>query len=121
MRRAIDETNRRREIQVEYNRQHNITPASIIKEIYALTNSLHMAAEGKATYDAGAQIPADEAEHLLTALEEEMKNAARNLEFEKAALLRDQILELQRELRSRDDRPEWERYREIDRKRQQAR
>ncbi len=121
MRRAIDETNRRREIQVEYNRQHNITPASIVKEIYALTNSLHMAAEDKATYKAGAQIPAEEAEHLLTALEEEMKNAARNLEFEKAALLRDQILELQRDLRNRDDRPEWERYREIDRKRQQAR
>lgn len=121
MRRAIDETNRRREIQVEYNRQHDITPASIIKEIYALTNSLHMAAEDKAMYDVGAQIPAEEAEHLLTALEEEMKNAARNLEFEKAALLRDQILELQRDLRNRDDRPEWERYREIDRKRQQAR
>jgi len=121
MRRAIDETNRRREIQVEYNRQHDITPASIIKEIYALTNSLHMAAEDKAPYDTGAQIPAEEAEHLLTALEEEMKNAARNLEFEKAALLRDQILELQRDLRNRDDRPEWERYREIDRKRQQAR
>jgi len=121
MRRAIDETNRRREIQVEYNRQHDITPASIIKEIYALTNSLHMAAEDKAPYDTGAQIPAEESEHLLTALEEEMKNAARNLEFEKAALLRDQILELQRDLRNRDDRPEWERYREIDRKRQQAR
>jgi len=50
-------------------------------------------------------------------LEEEMKTAARNLEFEKAALLRDQILGLQRDLQAQDERPEWERYREMDRKR----
>ena len=92
MRRAIDETDRRREIQEEYNRAHAITPATIIKEIYSLTNSLHMAAEDKASYHAGAALPQDEAEHILSVLEEEMKTAARNLEFEKAALLRDQIL-----------------------------
>jgi len=121
MRRAIDETNRRREIQTEYNRKHGITPTSIVKEIYALTNSLHMAAEDKAVYRAGGALPQDEAEHILGALEEEMKAAARNLEFEKAALLRDQILELRRDLREQDTRPEWEKYREIDRKRQQVR
>jgi excinuclease ABC subunit B len=120
MRRAIDETNRRREIQVAYNREHGITPVSIIKEIYALTNSLHQAAEDKASYKAGTAMPEDEAEHILGVLEEEMKNAARGLEFEKAALLRDQILELRRDLREQDGRPEWERYREIDKKRQQS-
>jgi excinuclease ABC subunit B len=120
MRRAIDETNRRREIQVAYNSEHGITPVSIIKEIYALTNSLHQAAEDKASYKAGTQMPADEAEHILGVLDEEMKTAARNLEFEKAALLRDQILELRRDLREQDGRPEWERYREIDKKRQQT-
>jgi len=80
-----------------------------------------MAAEDKAVYRAGGALPQDEAEHILGALEEEMKAAARNLEFEKAALLRDQILELRRDLREQDTRPEWEKYREIDRKRQQVR
>ncbi|MFO7696084.1 MAG: excinuclease ABC subunit UvrB [Anaerolineae bacterium] len=117
MRRAIDETDRRREIQVAYNRMHDITPASIIKEIYSLTNSLHMAAEDKASYKAVTAMPPDEAEHVLSVLEEEMKASARNLEFEKAALIRDQILELRRDLRESDSRPEWERYRELDKKR----
>jgi excinuclease ABC subunit B len=117
MRRAIDETDRRREIQVAYNRMHDITPASIIKEIYSLTNSLHMAAEDKASYKAVTAMPPDEVEHVLSVLEEEMKASARNLEFEKAALIRDQILELRRDLRESDSRPEWERYRELDKKR----
>jgi excinuclease ABC subunit B len=117
MRRAIDETNRRREIQEAYNLAHGITPASIIKEIYSLTNSLHQVAEEGGGYRASAELPEEEAEHILGTLEEEMKSAARNLEFEKAALLRDQIIELRRDIRARDNRPEWERYREIDRKR----
>jgi excinuclease ABC subunit B len=62
-------------------------------------------------------MPPDEAEHVLSVLEEEMKASARNLEFEKAALIRDQILELRRDLRESDSRPEWERYRELDKKR----
>jgi len=115
MRRAIEETNRRRSIQEEYNLAHSITPASIIKEIYSLTNSLHTEPEEKR--QAGASMLEDEAQHLISVLEEEMKTAARNLEFEKAALLRDQILGLQRDLQAQDERPEWERYREMDRKR----
>jgi excinuclease ABC subunit B len=117
MRRAIDETSRRREIQVAYNEAHGITPATIIKEIHSLTESLHRAAEGQGEYRVATQIPEEEAERVLGELEAEMKAAARSLEFERAALLRDQILELRRELREQDERPEWERYRELDRKR----
>ncbi|MGI6367239.1 MAG: excinuclease ABC subunit UvrB [Anaerolineae bacterium] len=121
MQRAIDETNRRREIQMAYNNAHGITPATIVKDLYSLTNSLHLAAEDRADYQVPVQMPAEEAEHAISVLEDEMKAAARALEFEKAALLRDQILQLQRDLRERDNRPEWERYREIDRKRQAVR
>ncbi len=117
MRRAIDETNRRREIQMAYNEAHGITPASIIKEIHSLTESLHRATEEPSKLGPSAQIPEEEAERILAELEAQMKAAAQALEFEKAALLRDQILELRRDLQQRDERPEWERYRELDRKR----
>ncbi len=117
MRRAIDETNRRREIQEAYNEAHGITPATIIKEIHSLTEALHRAAEDRGEYRAAMQIPAEETDRVLGELEAQMKAAAQALEFEKAALLRDQILELRRDLRDQDERPEWERYRELDRKR----
>ncbi len=110
MRRAIDETNRRRELQVAYNEAHGIVPSSIVKEIRSLTQGLR-AAEALGD-NRGTAIPPEAAEKLITDLEEQMRTAARSLEFEKAALLRDQILELREAARSQDDRPEWERYRQ---------
>ncbi len=118
MRTAIDETNRRRDIQMAYNREHRITPSSIIKEIRDLTRSLRRAAEREETYRATpTQIPASEADHLIDELTSRMQEAARNLEFERAALLRDQILDLRKMIQAQDDRPEWERFRSYERQR----
>lgn len=117
MRRAIDETNRRRELQVAYNEAHGITPATIIKEIHSLTEGLRQVADERGEYRVSTRIPEDQAQRVLAEMEAQMKAAAQALEFEKAALLRDQILELRRELSDQDERPEWERYRELDRKR----
>ncbi len=117
MQRAIDETNRRRELQQAYNEVHGITPATIIKEIYSLTASVRQVAEERGDgYRVATQIPEEEVERVLDELEAQMRAAAQNLEFEKAALIRDQILELRQDLRQQDQRPEWERYRELDRK-----
>ena len=118
MRQAIDETNRRRQIQLAHNTEHGITPASIIKEIRDLTQHLRMAAEGRAEYRVGAAMPKDEAHRLIKELEKQMKAAAQNLEFEKAALLRDQIMELRQTMRGEEgDIPEWEHFRQFERQR----
>ncbi len=112
MRRAIDETNRRRKIQVEYNEQHGIVPASIVKSVRDLTSQLSRKAEEKAEAPLGARLPKDEMARLIRELEKQMREAAEQLEFEKAALLRDQIFELRQGQQEDDDkRPEWERLR----------
>ncbi len=110
MRNAMDETDRRRQIQTRYNQQHGIVPTSIIKEIRDLTDRVKVAAEQKAEYAVGKGIPKDELFRLIAELEKQMKAAAAQLEFEKAALLRDQILELRRGLED-ENLPEWERVR----------
>ncbi|NLG51023.1 MAG: excinuclease ABC subunit UvrB [Chloroflexi bacterium] len=118
MRQAIDETNRRREIQAAYNQEHGITPSTIVKEIRDLTQRVRMAAEDRAEYKVATEIPKDEAHRLIKELEKQMKTAAQNLEFEKAALLRDQILELRQAARDADDNiPEWERFRRFEKDR----
>ena len=102
MRIAIDETYRRRAIQVQHNIEHGITPRTIVKEIKDLTDRVKMAAEEPSEYHAGAPdgaiaaIPPDELFRLIGDLERQMKDAAKGLEFEKAALLRDQIVHLRR-------------------------
>ena len=104
MRTAIDETYRRREIQMEHNREHGIEPRGIIKEIKDLTDRVREVAEQAATYDGDAgprdgvirELPKDELARMVKDLESQMKKAARDLEFEKAALLRDQVVELRR-------------------------
>jgi excinuclease ABC subunit B len=105
MRSAIDETYRRREIQAAYNKEHGIEPRGIIKEIKDLTDRVRAAAEEQTVYEAGkaaskagviAELPKDEVLRIVKDLESQMKTAARDLEFEKAALLRDQIVELRR-------------------------
>ena len=111
MRRAIDETNRRRQIQVAYNEEHNIVPSTIVKEVRAMTDGLWRAAETEAEYQVATDMPKHEAQRLIQEFETRMKAAAQDLEFEKAALLRDQILELRRTLRESEDIPEWEKFR----------
>jgi excinuclease ABC subunit B len=112
MRRAMDETNRRRAIQTQYNEEHGIVPASIVKAVRDLTDSVRATAKEKAK--PGARMPKDEAARLIRELEKQMKQAAQELEFEKAALLRDQIFELRQELED-EKLPEWERVRKADR------
>jgi excinuclease ABC subunit B len=98
MRRAIEETNRRRKIQMSYNQEHGITPQGIKKAIKGITDQLKAVAETRAQYTVATGIPKDEIARLIKNLEYQMKAAAKNLEFEKAALIRDQILELRKEL-----------------------
>jgi excinuclease ABC subunit B len=97
MRKAIDETNRRRAKQVAHNQAHGIVPTSIIKEVHDLTERVKMAAEEEREKERGVasfDLPAAELDRAIKELEREMKNAAKELEFEKAALLRDQVIEL---------------------------
>ena len=103
MKKAIDETNRRRKIQADYNEQHHITPRGITKDIKTLSDRIKQmsgaAVEGddqKAIATALANIPKDEALRLIKDLESQMRSAAKQLEFEKAAQLRDQIIEIRR-------------------------
>ncbi|MCK6624350.1 MAG: excinuclease ABC subunit UvrB [Anaerolineae bacterium] len=122
---AIDETNRRRAKQQNYNEEHGIEPRSIIKQIRDLTEEVastreeagreKMLAERRAAYNITGAMPAHEIEHLIEQLEKQMKAAAAELEFEKAALLRDQIAELRGQLQAiqdaADTRPAWEKIR----------
>jgi excinuclease ABC subunit B len=98
MKRAIDETYRRRNLQLAHNEQHGITPVGIRKLIKDINDRVRAVAETKATYTVAAAMPPDEAHRLIKDLEAQMKDAARKLEFERAALLRDQISELRRSL-----------------------
>ncbi len=97
MRRAIDETERRRGIQAEFNRDHGIQPEGIRKAIRDITDRVKQVAEETPAYVTGS-IPKDEIARLIKDMEKQMKEAAKNLEFEKAALLRDRITDLRREL-----------------------
>ncbi len=94
MQKAIDETERRRKIQLEYNREHNITPETIRKEI---RNSLIEQLKAKQTAQKAVKFDADEYEkvEIASQIEKDMLEAAQNLDFEKAAFLRDQLKELQ--------------------------
>jgi len=103
MRQAIAETNRRRRVQESYNREHGVTPEGIHKAIRDITDHVKKVAEEKAEYVVGREVPKDELARLIKDLEGQMKAAARNLEFERAALLRDQVLELRKQLVSDQD------------------
>lgn len=104
MARAIAETQRRREIQLQYNRQHNITPKPIVKKnsnailsFLAISRKLSDQDLEKA-FQATDEIPLSEIPELIGQLELKMKAAAKNLEFEEAAQLRDQIKKLRQRL-----------------------
>ena len=96
MKHAIEETTRRRVMQEAYNRQHGITPQGIRKTIHDITERVRAIAETKTPYAAQGDIPKDDLTRLVKDLEKQMKEAAQNLEFEKAALLRDQIIDLRK-------------------------
>ena len=97
MSRAVEETNRRRLMQAEYNRKHGITPESIRKEIHNILDSVYecdyvtvpTVEEKIVEYKT-----VEELDHSIAGLEQQMKEAAANLEFEKAARLRDEIRDL---------------------------
>jgi len=92
MRRAIGETNRRRELQVAFNKEHGIIPKTIIKKVGEIPEVSKKATLGRDA--SGTPISEKEKEKLLKKLEGEMKKASQMLEFEYAALLRDQIIKL---------------------------
>jgi excinuclease ABC subunit B len=105
MQRAIDETERRRAIQVAYNEQHGITPQTVNKAIREVLESRKIA-ESKSFYNVSrskdpATMPLDQLMTALADIEREMKQAAKALEFERAAQLRDELKELKKMLPAR--------------------
>ena len=103
MRRAIDETYRRRSIQIAYNKQHGITPKGIRKAIHDITDRVKKVAEERVSYAVGGALPKEELPRIIADLESQMKAAAKQLEFERAALLRDEIVELRKQLFDESD------------------
>ncbi len=112
MRRAIDETNRRRGVQQAYNAEHGIDPQTIRKAVTDILSMLRPDGEGAPTPGRDrrsrrrdrvrsdfAELPTEELARLIATLEEEMREAAADLRFEYAARLRDEIHDLRRELR----------------------
>jgi excinuclease ABC subunit B len=96
MQKAIEETRRRRQIQEAYNKDHGITPLGIKKAIKDITERIQAVAEARSPYTV-TPISKDEISQLIKQLESQMKAAARNLEFEKAAMIRDRIIELRKD------------------------
>jgi excinuclease ABC subunit B len=115
MQNAIDETNRRRAKQIAYNEEHGIEPVSIVKEVRDLTDqlSVHAVAEAQAAYrvDGVDKLPKNEIQRVIKELETQMNQAAQDLEFEKAAVLRDQIFELRSLLAEETNIPPWKKIR----------
>ncbi|HTY12628.1 MAG TPA: excinuclease ABC subunit UvrB [Candidatus Omnitrophota bacterium] len=95
MRRALKETERRRKLQLDYNKKNNITPQTVVKEIADISEQIR---ESKREEIRNLKdfVPKEEAPDLVRSLEEEMRIAATELEFEKAAALRDKIKELKK-------------------------
>jgi excinuclease ABC subunit B len=115
---ALDETNRRRDKQIAFNKAHDIEPLSIVKAIRDLTDQVaasHAIAEPSADYGTlnPAQFPKDELSRMIKDLEKQMRKAAEALEFEQAAGLRDQIYELRQVLADKEDLPPWQRARAL--------
>ena len=97
MRTAIDETNRRRAIQDAFNKEHGIEPQSIQKEVHDITEGIKAIAESRTRYDVvRKEMSRSDMYRVVKDLEVQMKEAAKNLQFEKAAQFRDEIYELRR-------------------------
>ena len=113
MKRAIDETNRRRAKQVKYNEENGIIPISIHKAIHDLTEefSQKAVAEMKGEYKtrSAGDLPRNELKQIIHEMEKQMKEAAKNLEFERAAALRDELFDLKSLLAEDEGLKPWER------------
>ena len=100
MKAAIDETERRRTRQLAYNGEHGIEPTTVVKAIRDVGMRLRQLADVEQLYEKGGRpiaaghLPKDELMRLIKDLESQMKQAAKDLEFEKAAALRDEVVEL---------------------------
>jgi excinuclease ABC subunit B len=113
--RAIGETNRRRAIQEAYNKEHGITPTTIIKNIKDITESM-LSTHDKAVSDelsVDAKIFAKNPDKLLKLKEKQMKEAVKILDFETAAILRDELEVLRSRLADKTDKEEKEKKHEI--------
>jgi len=110
MKQAIDETNRRRDIQIAHNLEHHIEPASVVKSVRDLTDRLARDAGVEPTGDLrskASKLEQKELARMISELEKQMKAAAKALEFERAAMLRDQVFELRAMLADESDLPPW--------------
>ncbi len=100
MQRALDETNRRREVQLAYNREHGVEPTTIAKAVRETVRSYDAVAEIVSQYNAELSTKGDlrveDIPMLIGALEQEMKDLAKAMEFEKAAQKRDEIIDLRK-------------------------
>ena len=104
MRIAIEETQRRREIQEEYNKEHGITPQTIKKAVRDLISiSKEIAKEEKKLEKDPESMSREELEKLIGEVQKQMKKAAADLNFEAAAELRDRMVELKKVLQDMDD------------------
>lgn len=105
MRRAIDETARRRELQIAFNEEHGITPQTIQKSISDITD--HMNEEGFESAEqvnaALAEMSRSEVLRVIASLEEEMRSASTAMDFESAASLRDQVVKLRMQLEGKSE------------------
>jgi excinuclease ABC subunit B len=113
MQTAIEETDRRRQKQVQYNQEHGIEPESIKKSITDITERIKLSAvaEQGPDYKSGLEgIPTPELKNMIAELEKQMLAAAENLEFETAAGLRDQLFELRELLALQTDMKPWEKF-----------
>lgn len=111
MKRAIDETNRRRAKQVKFNEENGIVPISITKVIRDLAEEMtsKSVGESKGEYRAKGDMPRNELKQIVHEMEKQMKEAAKNMEFEKAAALRDELYELKSLLAEDESLKPWER------------
>ena len=113
MKRAIDETNRRRAKQMKYNEENGIIPFSITKAIHDLTEEMSAKAvsemRGEYKVKGKGEMPRNELRQIVHEMEKQMKEAAKNLEFEKAAALRDELYELKSLLAEDESLKPWER------------
>ncbi|MBI9047405.1 MAG: excinuclease ABC subunit UvrB [Anaerolineaceae bacterium] len=117
MAKAIGETDRRREKQVNFNKKFGIEPATIIKEIRDITDRLsesRAVKEEKAAYGKkSGRIPQDEMVRMIKELEVKMKEAAKNLEYERAAAIRDKIFEYKNIMVQDSDDPPWKKAKRL--------
>lgn len=112
MKRAIDETNRRRQIQEAYNEEHHISPVGITKAVHDITERLaNVSQDDKKTprnaRELAATMEQRELERMIKEMENQMRVAAKELEFERAAMLRDQVYELKAILVEDSNLPPW--------------